>query len=103
MDILVEVNNLEELERAKRLDPMMIGVNNRNLKTLEVDINTSFDLLMNMPSTAFKITESGISSHDELSRLYNAGYRGFLVGESLMRQNNITQAVHDLMGTNQNS
>lgn len=103
MDILVEVHDLEELERSKRLDPMMIGVNNRNLKTLEVDINTSFDLLMNMPSTAFKIAESGISSHDELSSLYKAGYRGFLVGESLMRQNNITQAVHNLLGTNQNS
>lgn len=103
MDILVEVHDLEELERAKRLDPMMIGVNNRNLKTLEVDINTSFDLLMNMPSTAFKIAESGIATNDELSSLYKAGYRGFLVGESLMRQNNITQAVHDLLGTKINS
>lgn len=100
MDILVEVHDLAELERAVRLDPMMIGVNNRNLKTLDVDINTSFDLLMNIPSTAYKVAESGITTNSDITSLNNAGYRGFLVGESLMRQNNIAQAVHDLLGTN---
>ena len=60
MDVLVEVHNLDELHRAKRLSPMMLGVNNRNLKTLSVDIVTSFDLLMSMPDDCFKISESGI-------------------------------------------
>lgn len=99
MDVLVEVHNLEELERAMRLDPMMIGVNNRNLKTLEVDINTSYDLLMQIPSSCYKITESGISSNQDVTNLFKAGYRGFLVGESLTRQDDIASAVNDLLGT----
>ncbi len=98
MDILVEVHNLRELERAYRLNPMMVGVNNRNLKTLEVDIATSYDLLMNMPKDCFKISESGIDSQDTLSRLAHVGYQGFLVGESLMRQDDIGLAVQELLG-----
>lgn len=98
LDVLVEVHNLEELERANKLDPMMIGVNNRNLKTLEVDVQTSFDLLMKIPDTAVKIAESGIADHDTLSRLYSCGYNGFLVGESLMREEDIAKAVKTLLG-----
>jgi len=98
MDVLVEVHNLEELERSLKLDPMMLGVNNRNLKTLKVDVSTSYDLLMSIPNQCYSISESGISSHDTLSRLNNAGYQGFLVGESLMKQDNIEKAVHNLLG-----
>ncbi len=101
MDVLIEVHDLAELERATRLDPMMIGVNNRNLKSLEVDVNTSFDLLMKIPDEVYKISESGIDSYDTLKRLHDVGYRGFLIGESLMRQDNITQAVHDVLGKTQ--
>lgn len=99
MDVLVEVHNLEELERANHLNPMMIGVNNRNLKTLEVDVNTSFDLLMKIPASSVKIAESGIEDHDTLSRLHKCGYNGFLVGESLMRQDDIATAVKSLLNT----
>lgn len=98
MDILVEVHDLPELERALRLDPMMIGVNNRNLKTLEVNVDTSFDLALRLPSSAFKISESGIGSHDTLKRLHAVGYRGFLVGESLMRETDIGLATRTLLG-----
>ena len=98
MDVLIEVHDLAELERATRLDPMMIGVNNRNLKSLEVDVNTSFDLLMKIPDEVYKISESGIDSHDTLKRLNDVGYRGFLIGESLMRQADIQHAVHDILG-----
>ncbi len=98
MDVLVEVHNLEELENALMLNPMMLGVNNRNLKTLEVDVKTSIELSMNIPSTTYKISESGISSNDTIENLKNVGYEGFLVGESLMRQDNIKSAVHDLLG-----
>ncbi|MGH1455424.1 MAG: indole-3-glycerol phosphate synthase TrpC [Alphaproteobacteria bacterium] len=98
MDILVEVHNLEELERAAKLNPMMIGVNNRNLKTLEVDVNTSFDLLMNIPDNCVKISESGIADNDVVQRLHNSGYNGFLVGESLMREEDIALALKNLMG-----
>lgn len=99
MDILVEVHNLEELERATRLDPMMIGVNNRNLKTLEVNIQTSFDLAMHIPATALKVAESGIGTNNDISALHQAGYKAFLVGESLMREDNIAKALNTLMGT----
>lgn len=98
MDVLVEVHDLAELERALRLSPMMLGVNNRNLKTLKVDITTSFELSMNMPSTTYKISESGIESNETLGKLESVGYEGFLVGESLMRQDNIQAAVHNLLG-----
>ncbi len=99
MDVLVEVHNLEELERSLKLDPMMLGVNNRNLKTLEVNIDTSYDLLISIPEECYKISESGIYSYDTLSRLNNAGYQGFLVGEYLMKQDNIEMAVHNLLGS----
>lgn len=98
MDILVEVHDLSEMERAIRLNPMMIGVNNRNLKTLKVDIQTSYDLLLKIPESVFKISESGIATHEDLKSLYKAGYQGFLVGESLMGQNDIGNAVHELLG-----
>lgn len=97
MDVLVEVHNLEELERALKLSPMMIGINNRNLKTLEVDINTSLDLLAHIPPEIYRVSESGIAGHEPLMRLHKAGYGAFLVGESLMRQDNIEQAVLNLL------
>lgn len=98
LDVLIEVHNLHELERSLRLNPMMMGVNNRNLKTLDVDVNTSYDLLMHIPDGCFKISESGISDHDTLSKLYNSGYKGFLVGESLMKQDDIGLSLLNLMG-----
>lgn len=97
MDVLVEVHDLEELERAKRFNPMMIGVNNRNLKTLDVDVQTSRDLLMYMPDDTYKISESGISDPEVIQNLNAAGYSGFLVGESLTRQDDIAAAVAHLL------
>ncbi len=99
MDVLVEVHNKEELERAKLLAPQMIGVNNRNLKTLSVDIQTSFDLLKHIPDEVVKVAESGISTAETIQSLRNNGYNAFLVGESLMRQDNIAHAVHSLLET----
>ncbi|MDH5723108.1 MAG: indole-3-glycerol phosphate synthase TrpC [Alphaproteobacteria bacterium] len=97
LDVLIEVHNLAELERAIKLDPMMIGVNNRDLNTLDVNIKTSFDLIMNIPSAIFKISESGIKNYDDIKHLSDIGYRGFLVGESLMKEDDIGKAVHTLM------
>lgn len=99
LDVLTEVHDLGELERAKRFEPMMIGVNNRNLKTLEVDVQTSFDLMLHMPQKgSLLISESGISDPATIGRLSDIGYRGFLVGESLMRQDNIDLATRSLLG-----
>ncbi|MCB9991443.1 MAG: indole-3-glycerol phosphate synthase TrpC [Rhodospirillales bacterium] len=98
MDVLIEVHDEAELERALPLaSTAMIGVNNRNLGTLEVDINTSQRLYSMIPESAIKVAESGIYTHQELSTLYEAGYHAFLVGESLMRQDDIAAAVHTLM------
>ncbi len=99
LDVLVEIHNLNELERALRLEPMMIGVNNRNLKTMEINVDLSYDLLMNFPDGVYKISESGIADNATLTGLYNSGYKGFLVGESLMREDNIEIAVHKLLDT----
>ena len=98
MDVLVEVHNAEELESALALKPQMVGVNNRNLKTLDVDIQTSFDLIEKMPADMTKIAESGISDADTIKSMRESGYDGFLVGESLMRQSDIGSGVRTLRG-----
>ncbi|MBX2834126.1 MAG: indole-3-glycerol phosphate synthase TrpC [Micavibrio sp.] len=97
MDVLVEVHNAEELERAKSLKPAMIGVNNRNLKTLDVDIRTSYDLLQQMPENTIKVAESGISDPDTIEELHTNGFNVFLVGESLMKQDDIALATRTLL------
>lgn len=97
MDVLVEVHNQEELERSLSISPMMLGVNNRNLKTLDVDVQTSFDLKKMIPNACHAISESGIFSHETICDLHSHGYNSFLVGESLMRQDDIGAAVKNLM------
>lgn len=99
MDVLVEVHTVEEAERAAMLGAEMIGVNSRNLKTLTVSLDTAFDIVSHLPKSVVKIAESGISDHDTLTRLHDAGYDAFLVGESLMRAPDIGAAVKKLMGT----
>ncbi len=96
MDILVEVHDEAELERAVRLGVAMIGVNNRNLKTLAVDVQTSHDLLSLIPDGALKITESGISSKRTIQGLVSTGYHGFLIGESLVCEENIGATLTEL-------
>ena len=97
LDVLVEVHNQEELERALALSCEMIGVNNRNLKTLEVNTQTSFDLVEQIPESCVRIAESGITNRQTVSRLEASGYDGFLVGEHLMRQDNLLDAVQLLL------
>ncbi len=98
MDALVEIHNEEELKRALKFSPAMIGINNRNLKTLSVDVQTSFDLGEKIPPSILKISESGLSDHATLKRLQGQGFEAFLVGESLMRQAEIGPALQSLIG-----
>lgn len=98
LDILYEVHDQAELDRAMNLFPRMIGVNARSLKTLEVNLETSFELIRHIPQNVIRIAESGIAAHADLKDLHNAGFDAFLVGESLMRQDDIGQAVHNLLG-----
>ncbi len=100
IDVLVEVHDVLELERAMELAPTMIGVNNRNLKTLKVDLQTSRDLAMLIPSDIVKVAESGIKTHEDIKMLQAAGFVAYLVGESLVSQEDIVGAIGNLLGTN---
>ncbi|MGH1349668.1 MAG: indole-3-glycerol phosphate synthase TrpC [Methyloligellaceae bacterium] len=98
MDILVEVHNAQELERAFRLDTPLIGINNRNLKTFETSLETTELLAPSIHKSKIIISESGITTHDDLLRLENVGAKCFLVGECLMRHEDVTSATKDLLG-----
>jgi indole-3-glycerol phosphate synthase len=97
-DALVEVHDRAELERAVDGGARLIGVNNRNLRTFEVDLATSEGLGALMPPGVVKVAESGIKSRQDVDRLRAAGFDAFLVGESLLRQNDRAAAVAALLG-----
>ena len=97
MDVLVEVHDKNELERALRLPTELIGVNNRNLKTLEVDISMTESLADVVPEDRILISESGLYTPADLSRMASAGANCFLVGESLMRQADVENATRVLL------
>ena len=98
LDALVEVHDSAELERALTTGADLVGVNNRDLKTLDVSLKTSLELAGRFPEGVLRISESGIRSPEHLKMLADAGYQGFLVGESLMRQADRKQALANLLG-----
>lgn len=97
-DALVEVHDDAELQRAIDAGARVIGVNNRDLKTFKVDLATSEKLAARIPKEAITVAESGIASHEDVQRLRSAGFDAFLVGESLLRQNDRAAAVRRLRG-----
>lgn len=97
MSVLIEVHDKAELERALLLKSPLLGVNSRNLKTLEVSLDTAIELAALIPQDKIKIAESGIFSHADIVRLNAVGYGAFLVGESLMRQPDVTAATKELL------
>ena len=99
MDVLAEVHDEAELDRALGLRTPLLGINNRNLKTLVTDVGTTARLARLAPPDRFLISESGIKTHADIENLRKVCVQGFLVGEALMREADVTAAVRRLLGT----
>jgi indole-3-glycerol phosphate synthase len=97
LDVLVEVHNREELERALRLGTRLIGINNRDLKTLKTDIATTEQLAVLVPKEKRLVSESGLSKPEDLVRMHRAGVACFLIGEALMRQSDVAAATAKIL------
>lgn len=98
MDVLVEVHDADELERALRLRSRLIGVNNRNLKTFEVDLQKTYDLVRHAPAGCTFVAESGLTTRADLDAMAEHGIACFLIGEALMRQSDVEAATRALVG-----
>lgn len=97
MDALIEVHDADELERALKLDAVLLGVNNRNLKTLAIDLATTEELAKRIPPDRLLVAESGLYSPADMARMAAAGARAYLIGESLMRQDDVTAATRAIL------
>ena len=98
MDALVEVHTSEEMKRAALCGAKLIGVNNRDLRTFAVSLDTSLRLAREAPPEVLLVSESGLNNSADLLRLYDAGYRGFLIGETLMRAGDPAAALRSFRG-----
>ncbi len=100
MQCLIELYEPENLDRVLKLQPALVGINNRNLKTFQTDLDHSISLARRVPDGCLVVSESGIASRDDVLRLQQAGIRGILVGETLMRAPEIGEKVRELLGGN---
>jgi indole-3-glycerol phosphate synthase len=97
MDALVEVHDEDEMRRALGSGAQIVGVNNRDLRTFEVKLDTSLRLAPQMPGDVVRVAESGIRSYNDLALLKKAGYHAFLVGEHLMKSADAASALRELL------
>jgi len=96
MDVLVEVHDLDELERALQVPAPLLGINNRNLRTFDVSLDTTLGLRDAVPADRILVTESGIATRADVAKMRDAGVHAFLVGEALMRQRDPGAALREL-------
>ena len=99
LDVLVESHTLKELDASLHAGARIVGINNRDLSSFTVSLQTTFDLLKDIPDDRIVVSESGIRTRDDVVRLQNAGVDAVLVGESLMREKDIGRKVKELLGT----
>ncbi|RXR29999.1 indole-3-glycerol phosphate synthase TrpC [Sphingobium fluviale] len=99
MDVLIEVHDRDEMERASRLRSRLIGVNNRDLRDFTVDFARTYELIAHAPEGCTFVAESGLTGHADLAEMAAHGVRCFLVGEALMRQQDVEGATRALLGT----
>ena len=97
MDVLIEVHDSTELDRAIQLTSPLMGINNRNLKTMEISLQVGLDMLPRLPKDRIAIAESGLFTSDDLALMAATGARCFLIGESLMRSDDVTSATAALL------
>ena len=97
LGVLLEVHDEEDIKKALKVKPAMIGINNRDLKTFQVNIQTTLRLFPLVPDGTIVISESGINSRDDVLRLEDAGIDGLLIGEAFMREEDIGKKVRELM------
>jgi indole-3-glycerol phosphate synthase len=96
MDVLVEVHDAKELQRALKLDTRLIGINNRNLRTFQTALQTTLDLKQQIPEDRIIITESGIHTHDDVQLMLDNDIYAFLVGEVFMRAESPGKKMREL-------
>tara|TARA_Y100000590_G_scaffold332984_1_gene378695 strand:- start:254 stop:1060 length:807 start_codon:yes stop_codon:yes gene_type:complete len=99
LKILIEAHTVEEFENACNTDADMIGINNRNLDTLKIDLNTTKNILENSNHSKTIISESGIESEEDIQFLHKCGAKGFLIGTAIMKNDNIEQTVRGLVNS----
>jgi indole-3-glycerol phosphate synthase len=98
MDVLVETHTYEEIIMANKLKTSLVGINNRNLKTMEVNINNTINLKKHIDTDKLIVAESGLKNHQDLIMLKENNVNIFLIGESLMKKPDVTSATKEILG-----